>query len=276
MSYGIAVAEDVAEEITSTYSSGKDDYQTFCKDRLESKKVNFHDPISRKKLTLFSSMGQTASVEKDKKLKSVEVNRNILGLLLSASAKSGHVIDYAKALEYPLGPVPLSLANPDGSRRVISKSKLLKVNLKHCNSQILHPRESHPPRQVVSAVVIDMIACLRTMTQIPDTYEELTWKFLKLLPQGYERIDIVADTYHEVSLKSAERSQRGKASKVNIRSAKSKIPRNFSDFLKNEENKESLIILMRDTTIWNEVKALDLVNCGELYFSTDNDCRRVT
>ena len=39
LSSGIAVAEDVAEEITSTYSSGKDDYQTFCKDRLESKKV---------------------------------------------------------------------------------------------------------------------------------------------------------------------------------------------------------------------------------------------
>ena len=79
-----------------------------------------------------------------------------------------------------------------------------------------------------------------------------------------------------MSIKSAERSQRGKASKVNIRSAKSKIPRNFSDFLKNGDNKESLIILMRDTIIENEVKALDLVNCGELYFSTDNDCRRIT
>ena len=174
LSSGIAVAEEVAEEITSTDSSGKDDYQTFCKDRLESKKVNFHDPISRKKLTLFSSTGQTVSVEKDKKLKSVEVNRNILELLFSASAKSGQVIDFAKALEYPLGSVPISLANPDGSRRVTSKSKLLKVILKHCNSQILHPRESQPPRQLVSAVVIDMMACLRTVTQIPDTYEELT------------------------------------------------------------------------------------------------------
>ena len=155
----VNLSSGIAEEITSTDSSGKDDYQTFCKDRLESKKVNFHDPISRKKLTLFSSTGQTVSVEKDKKLESVEVNRNILGLLLSASAKSGQVIDFAKALEYLLGPVPLSLANPHGSRRVTSKSKLLKVILKHCNSQILHPRESQPLRQAVSAVVIDMMAC---------------------------------------------------------------------------------------------------------------------
>ena len=114
------------------------------------------------------------------------------------------------------------------------------------------------------------------MTQIPDTCEELTWKFLKLLPQGYERIDIVADTYHEMSLKSAERSQCGKASKVIIRSDKSKILRNFSDFLKNGENKERLIILMRDTVIENKVTALNLVNCGELYFSIVNDCRRIT
>ena len=165
--------------------------KTFCKDQLESKKVNFHDPISRKKLTLFSSMGQTVSVEKEKKLKSVEVNRSILGLLLSTSEKNGQVIDFAKALEYPLGPVPLSLANPDDSHRVTSKSKLLKVILKHYNSQILQPR------QVVSAVVIDMMACLRTTMQIPDTSEELTGKFLQLLPQGYERIDIVADTCHK-------------------------------------------------------------------------------
>ena len=103
------------------------------------------------------------------------------------------------------------------------------------------------------------------MTQIPDTYEELTWKFLKLLPQGYERIYIVADTYHEVSLKSAERSQRGKASKVVIRSVKSK-------FLEISE----IFQRMRDTIIEIKVKPLDLVNCGELYFSTDNDCRRIT
>ena len=83
LSSGIAVAEDVAKEIAITDSSEKDDYQIFCKDRLESKKVHFHDPISRKKLILFSSTGQTVSVEKDKKLKSVEFNRIILGLLLS-------------------------------------------------------------------------------------------------------------------------------------------------------------------------------------------------
>ena len=101
-------------------------------------------------------------------------------------------------------------------------------------------------------------------------------EILKAAPSRIRANRHFADTYHEVSLKSAERSQRGKASKVIIRSAKSKIPRNFSDFLKNGENKKRLIILMRDPIIENKVKALDVVNCGELYFSTDNDCHRIT
>ena len=48
----------------------------------------------------------------------------------------------------------------------------------------------------------------------------------------------------------------------------------FQRFLKNGENKKRLIILMGDRIIENKVKAL--VNYGELYFSTDNDCRRIT
>ena len=121
-----------------------------------------------------------------------------------------------------------------------------------------------------------MMASLRGMTQIPETYEDLTWKFLKLFPSGYNRVDIVADSYQEVSLKSAERKARGISSKVIIPSNKSKIPRNFSDFLKNDDSKQRLIYLMMDTMIADKTKALNLLCCQEIYFSTYEDCRKVT
>ena len=35
------------------------------------------------------------------------------------------------------------------------------------------------------------------MTEIPDTYEDLAWKLVKMLPLGYSRIDIVCNTYQE-------------------------------------------------------------------------------
>jgi hypothetical protein len=167
---------------------------------------------------LFSNSSKKVTIEENKKVKSVEVNQNILGTLLSFSAKSGQAIDLKNALEYPLCPVPLSLANPDGSRRVTTKSKLTEIIIKNVKSPVLHPRESQPPKETVSAFIVDMMASVRSITRVPETYEDLTWKFLQQLPSGYSRVDTVADTYQEVSLKSAERNARGISRKVMITS----------------------------------------------------------
>ena len=155
-------------------------------------------------------------------------------------------------------PVPLSLANPDGSRRVTTKSKLTEIIIKNVKSPVLHPRESQSPKETVSAFIVDMMASVRSITRVPETYEDLTWKFLQQLPSGYSRVDTVADTYQEVSLKSAERNARGISGKVMITSNKSKVARNFSDFLRNDDNKRRLIYLMQETIIANKAKALDL------------------
>ena len=276
LSSAVPLPDQVAAEILSTRTVGEEQGQRFRIQRLESSEVKFHDPIKKTKLHLFSSSSKKVTIEENKKVKCVEVNQDILGTLLSFSAKSEQAIDFAKALEYPLCPVPLSLANPDGSRRVTSKSKLIEVIIKNVKSPVSHPRESQPPKEIVSAFIVDMMACLRGITQIPETYEDLTWKFLQQLPSGYSRVDIVADTYQEVSLKSAERNARGISSKVIIPSNKSKVPRNFNDFLKNDDNKQRLICLMQDTIIENKAKALNLLCCQEIYFSTYKDCRKVT
>ena len=43
-----------------------------------------------------------------------------------------------------------------------------------------------------------MADSLITMAQIPDIYEELTWKLLGTFPKCYQRVDRVPDTYHYV------------------------------------------------------------------------------
>ena len=48
------------------------------------------------------------------------------------------------------------------------------------------------------------MALIQTMTKIPATYEELTIHLLKMIPSGYRRVDIVADSYIENSIKKAE------------------------------------------------------------------------
>ena len=88
------------------------------------------------------------------------------------------------------------------------------------------------------------MAALRSMMQIPENYEELAWKLLSSFPKGFQKEDIVADTYRNVSIKSEERESCGLIDKVIIKSTKSKVPKDFQAFLRNGENKNRLIDLL--------------------------------
>ena len=113
------------------------------------------------------------------------------------------------------------------------------------------------------------MALYRTILPIPVTYAELVKILVDRLPKGYRRIDIVADTYREKSLKNNERDRRGVSNKVIVRSALSKIPRNFSDFLKNGDNKTRLIELIKDEFVKHSHDYLQLLSSEVIYFSID-------
>ena len=94
--------------------------------------------------------------------------------------------------------MPLSIATPDRERREATKSKLIDVVLKKTRNP---PK---PPKSVIaikkqkpSVLVVDLIAVIRTMTELPQTYYEFTWKFFGSLPKGYKRVDLAANTYIE-------------------------------------------------------------------------------
>eukprot|EP00794_Sanderia_malayensis_P014842 gene14842-biopygen11931 len=276
LSSGIPTPTTVAENMMHLQQIGKDTYASFRENRIEKADINFHSPIKRTNAKLFRSTNRKVTVTSSNQSKSIEANRNVLGILLAISGRNERAIDFDAALCFPLCPVPLSLANADGSRRITTKSKLQNVLMKYCEKELLHPRESQPSRQNTSTYIIDLMAAIRTLTSIPETYEELTWKFLKSLPTGFFRVDIVADTYRPISLKAGERNKRGSSEKIIIKSPKSKIPRNFSEFLKNGKNKQRLIELMLETVKDNRIQALNMLCCTELFFSIENQCCKFT
>ena len=55
------------------------------------------------------------------------------------------------------------------------------------------------PREVVtesrhnSTYIVDLLAALKSVVQIPENYEELTWKLF--FKEWFQRVDIVANTY---------------------------------------------------------------------------------
>ena len=107
-------------------------------------------------------------------------------------------------------------------------------------------------------------------------YEQLALKVLQSIPNSYERVDLVADTYHLVSIKTEERNKRGSSSKVSIKSAKSKTPHDFSLFMQNNEYKRCLTDIIFDFIIENRIKCLQIVEANKMLLSRDGDCHKIT
>ena len=82
LSSAVALPDQIASDILSVRSVGEKESQKFRLERLASSKVILHDPIKRRKLHLFSNSSKKVTIEQNKKMKSVEVSRNILGTLL--------------------------------------------------------------------------------------------------------------------------------------------------------------------------------------------------
>ena len=99
-----------------------------------------------------------------------------------------------------------------------------------------------------TAYIVDVMALIRTLSNLPDTFEKLTWKMLSYIPKGYHRVDFVADCYFQNLIKDVERSKRGTSNKIIIRSSQSKISGDFASiFLSCGENKTRLVELLFQT-----------------------------
>lgn len=204
LSSGVPLPDNISEDILAIHDAGRTAPSAFVKERLVKKSVPFHEPITRNKVHLFSSTNKQVELKGGTRTKTVEANRDMLGKILALSAKTGRVVNFECALEYPLCAAPLSLANPDGSRRMTAKSKLMQIIKHRCRAPIKHSRDCQPPKDSVAAYIADFMPCIRILREIPELYENLTWKFLQMLPSGYYCVDIVIDTYQDISIKSTE------------------------------------------------------------------------
>ena len=188
--------------------------------------------------------------------------------MLACSFKLQKIIDFEKALCFPLSPVPLSVANPDGSPRKTTKSQLNKILIANYDF-----KKPPPDKGSVKCYIIDTIAANRCIATVPETYEDLAWSLIKMVPKNYPRVDIVADTCHNSSLKNQERNTRGISEKVMISSSKSKIPRDFTNVLANNDNKNNMILtIFKD----NRAKTLNVLKTNELISSADEQCFKIT
>ena len=127
-----------------------------------------------------------------------------------------------------------------------------------------------------TAYIVDAMAYIRTMVNLPDTYERLAWQFLSGIPKGFSRIDLVADSYFNNSIKDAERIKRGTSKKIIVRSMKSKLPSEFSQFLSCGKNKNRLIELLIEVIKNEREEVLEMLRCDKLMLSREGECKLLT
>ena len=188
LSSGTLVDDAHVEEMLKIREIGKQSFSDFIKGRIFSYDVKFHDSLPPAKVKLFKQCCQKVNLLRNGKMKTLEVN----GTLLAISAKTNRVIDFNLALEYPLSPVPLNIANAGGSRRITPKRKLNEIMQK---SSLINQETKMPTKNDVSVYVVDLMALVRTQLIPPLTYEDLASQVIGVINKGYKRVDIVAGTY---------------------------------------------------------------------------------
>ena len=49
--------------------------------------------------------------------------------------------------------------------------------------------------------IVDLVASIRTLKENPDTFEEPSFKIVTIIPFGFKRVDMVADSYQSNSVR---------------------------------------------------------------------------
>ena len=145
-------------------------------------------------------------------------------------------LDMRSVLHCELGPVPWSLATPDGGLVKTDKSCLL-----HLLESGTQPVEDVPP---MAALILDGMAVLQTTRPTGDTFSHLADQVFLYATQGLisgGRVDFVVDRYLPLSIKSSERERRATAGmlRVKINQPDQRLP-NWKKFLAVSDNKIAL------------------------------------
>ena len=213
----------------------------------------FYSTLSRFKLENFENSCIKATITKDGKSKEIAYQRDILGILVSQSKikkyanKTG--VDMEKVFTYPLAPVSIPFCTPDGSNRKTTKSKLYDAAMDDEVTIIDNDNLTGIPN--LENYFLDVVAFIRIMTNTSGSNRELAWK-VNPIPVQYRKMYLVCDTYKEGSIKTSERRSRGSGKRYVIKSPNLKIPSDFSNFLKNGDNKTVLLYLIEQAFIQAE------------------------
>lgn len=201
----------------------------------------------------------------------IKADRNLFACLLVIGQNCQ--LDLREVLTYELGPVPWCLASPDGSLAKTNKAALPK--LLEDGIELLQ----NPPG--VTAVIIDAMAILQTMTTIPEKFSDLTDMVLNrvfTLAGDAKRIDIIADhgQYPDISVKNTERTRRGRDGELTIKitSPEQLCPHQWKKAMFSGKSNTNLMHFLSHE--WATARFSEKIHHRSLFVTHGCNCTRIT
>lgn len=265
---------DIQDSLLKAQTLGQFKLDTFVKERMMAldkshTQVKLSDPLHKSNAKTFKSLYEVKMVISGKET-ILKADRNILQRLITAY-QAGRNVDLNRILCHELMPVPISLANTNGSLRTGNKAILADVMMK----DVICPPDIPIPS--ASCLIIDGQALVVTLDKPAGVFNfgQLADAFLKLvlfMGTSFKRIDVTFDRYNETSIKAGTRDRRLKHAHLVrrvIENGSVPIPNNFSDFLAKSENKKDLACFLSNYLINNVPADKTLVVSGGFHKEDD-------
>ena len=181
----------------------------------------------------------------------------------------GRDIHIDSLLQQELCPVPLALANTDGTLRATNKSQLFPILEKGDVSMTSLPASDTP-----TCTIVDGMALIQAMGKAKEikTFGEYAEHFVRAKNNNFQspctRVDVVFDCYKEYSIKGAVRKRRtgkDRGIRCEIRNKDLKMPENWKSFIDINGNKVSLSKLLRDELLKDTRKPTEELIVSDRY-----------
>ena len=166
--------------------------------RLKDNNVDFFDAVRKLKLKSMADISKKIQITtKQKNVVELKQQGNIIFQLLMKAQNRGMSIDLENIMRFQLTPVLYSLGIADCHLAKANKAKAFQYLTKDVE-------DVRPPLNLI----MDGNALFHSMTEIPDTFRDISEKVFRMIPTQSDVI-FSTDTYAKGSIKDMERERRG-------------------------------------------------------------------
>ena len=198
----------VSDDLLKSHEIGERKFDEFLTQKVTSKEPDIFTTISKTNLNTFSrKRAKNQVTTKQGKIVDLQNDSKFISRLLTIG--QSRQVNTKELMKYSLRKYPAPLATSNGRLTKTPKSKLM--------HELLHRGECTTiSSERTDVLLIDGMALLQTMKDIPQTFGSLAEKILRSIISSArmvnaKRVDFVCDTYPTVSIKNIERERRSLA-----------------------------------------------------------------